>query len=167
MSYSFLTDKMIYMILGIDPGLANVGWAVMKDENSLVEFGCIATDSKKASSQRLGQINMALVDLIDRFKVTELALEKLFFARNVKSASKVSEAIGVIKICGQSKGLSVFEYTPLQIKMSLVGYGRAEKDQVEYMVKNFLNRVEPITPDHASDAVAVALTHLFTNRELI
>ncbi len=155
------------MILGIDPGLANLGWAVMRDENSLIDFGCIVTDSKWQSSRRLAEIDEKVGRLIDRFEVEELALEKLYFAKNVKSASKVSEVIGVIKNCGQGRGVAVFEYTPLQIKMSLVGYGRADKSQVEYMVKNFLSREEAIRPSHASDAVAVALTHLFTNRDLM
>ena len=95
-----------------------------------------------------------------------MAIETLFFAQNAKSALKVAEAIGVIKVCGERNKIEVVGFTPLQVKMALVGYGRAEKEQVEIMVRNFLNLEENIQPSHASDAVAVALTYLFTNKNL-
>jgi len=101
-------------------------------------------------------------NIIKKYRVTEIAIETLFFAKNAKSVMKVSEAIGVIKVCGKNNGLAVAEYTPLNVKMALVGYGRAEKEQVEIMVRNELNLDENISPSHASDAVAVALTHGFT-----
>jgi len=91
-----------------------------------------------------------------------MAIETLFFAKNAKSALKVPEAIGVIKVCGRKNNLVVAEYTPLQVKMALVGYGRAEKEQVEIMVREALNLDDLISPSHAADAVAVALTHGFT-----
>ncbi|KKQ63626.1 MAG: Crossover junction endodeoxyribonuclease RuvC [Candidatus Shapirobacteria bacterium GW2011_GWF1_38_23] len=91
-------------------------------------------------------------------------MESLFFAKNVRSAMTVAEAIGVIKVAAKNLGKPIFEYTPLQIKMALVGYGRAEKEQVELMVRDCLGLEEPITPGHASDAVAAALTHEFTMR---
>jgi crossover junction endodeoxyribonuclease RuvC len=152
------------MILGIDPGLANTGWAVLSDEKTLVECGCLRTKISDLSAVRLGQIYDELESLIKKYKVDVMAIETLFFAKNAKSAIKVSEAIGVIKICGQKNNIQVFGYTPLQVKMALVGYGRAEKEQVEEMVRNFLNLSTPINPSHASDAVAVGLTHLFTQR---
>jgi crossover junction endodeoxyribonuclease RuvC len=93
-----------------------------------------------------------------------MAMESLFFTKNAKSALKVAEAIGVVKVCGQKNKIGVEEYTPLQIKMALVGYGRAEKEQVEIMVGQCLNLEKTIRPSHASDAVAVALTHEFTMR---
>ena len=96
-----------------------------------------------------------------------MVFESLFFAKNAKSALKVAEAIGAIKICGERNNIEVAEFTPLQVKMALVGYGRAEKDQVEEMVRRLLNLDENITPSHASDAVAVALTYLCTNKSLI
>ena len=89
-------------------------------------------------------------------------MESLFFAKNVRSAMAVAEAIGVIKVAAKNLGKAIFEYTPLQIKIALVGYGRAEKEQVELMVRDCLGLEEPITPGHASDAVATALTHGFT-----
>ncbi|MFA5828584.1 MAG: crossover junction endodeoxyribonuclease RuvC [Candidatus Shapirobacteria bacterium] len=154
------------MVLGIDPGLANTGWAVLKDEETLVECGCLVTKISDASAVRLGKIYNEIFRLIKKYKVEEVALETLFFAKNAKSATKVSEAIGVIKLCGVRCGLEVFGYTPLQVKMALVGYGRAEKEQVEIMVRHFLKLEKAVSPAHASDAVAVGLTHLFTNKSL-
>jgi crossover junction endodeoxyribonuclease RuvC len=149
------------MILGIDPGLENTGWGVV-DNNKLIECGVIVTNKKNSSVDRLGKIYEELENIIKKFKVDDMAIETLFFAKNAKSAIKVSEAIGVIKVCGKKNGLQVAEYTPLQVKSALVGYGRAEKEQVEIMVRDSLNLDELITPSHAADAVAVALTHGFT-----
>jgi crossover junction endodeoxyribonuclease RuvC len=155
------------MILGIDPGLANTGWAVLKDENTLVECGCLRTKITSTSAKRLNMIYEELEGLIKKYQVTAMAFESLFFAKNAKSALKVAEAIGVIKICGERNKIEVAEFTPLQVKMALVGYGRAEKEQVEEMVRRFLCLEENISPSHASDAVAVGLTYLFTNKSLI
>lgn len=154
------------MILGIDPGLANTGWAILKDETTLVECGCLITKTSDGSPKRLAEIYEELERLIKKYKVSAVAFESLFFAKNAKSALKVAEAIGVIKICGEKNKIEVAEFTPLQVKMALVGYGRAEKEQVEIMVRNFLCLEKNISPSHASDAVAVALTYLFTNKDL-
>jgi crossover junction endodeoxyribonuclease RuvC len=162
------------MILGIDPGLANTGWAVLDlrsqvsdgSEYQLIECGCLKTKISDGSAMRLEQIYDELEGLIKKYKITAVAIETLFFAKNAKSAIKVAEAIGVIKICGQKNGIEVVGFTPLQVKMALVGYGRAEKEQVEIMVKEFLGLDKPISPNHASDAVAVGLTYLFTNKNL-
>ena len=155
------------MILGIDPGLENTGWGVVNYQlgirnYELIKCGVIKTSKNNSSVERLGKIYAELEEIIKNYKVDEMAIETLFFAKNVKSASKVSEAIGVIKVCGQKNKLKVAEYTPLQVKQALVGYGRAEKEQVEIMVRNELNLDQNISPSHASDAVAVALTHGFT-----
>lgn len=150
------------MILGIDPGLENTGWAVMDGVERLVECGVILTNTKQKSTERLEKIYNELEEIIKKYKVTEMAFESLFFAKNAKSALKVAEMIGVLKVCGQKNKIPVSEYTPLQVKMALVGYGRAEKEQVETMVRSCLGLEEPINPSHASDAVAVALTHGFT-----
>jgi crossover junction endodeoxyribonuclease RuvC len=155
------------MVLGIDPGLANTGWAILKDENTLVKCGCLRTKITSTSAKRLNMIYEELEGLIKKYKVTAVVFESLFFAKNAKSALKVAEAIGVIKICGERNKIEVTEFTPLQIKMALVGYGRAEKEQVEEMVRRLLNLEENITPSHASDAVAAGLAYLFTNRSLI
>lgn len=162
------------MILGIDPGLANIGWAVLDKESSvindkeykLIECGCFKTKIGDSSAKRLGQIYEELEKIIKKFKIETIAFETLFFAKNVSSGMKVGEMIGVIKICGERNSLEVFGYTPLQVKMALTGYGKAEKEQVECMVRNILNLEKGISPSHASDAVAVGLTHLFTTRNL-
>ena len=158
------------MILGIDPGLANTGWAILDRRSSivddrefeLIECGCLKTKISDSSALRLDQIYCELEGLIKKYKVKAVAIETLFFAKNASSAIKVAEAIGVIKVCGQRNGIEVMGFTPLQVKMALVGYGRAEKEQVEIMVRNFLGLEKNISPSHASDAVAVALTSLFT-----
>jgi len=152
------------MILGIDPGLANTGFAVLETGDSgqeveikLKECGVWLTKSSESDVERLKEIYMELEKIIRKYGV-----ESLFFAKNAKSALPVAEAIGVIKVCGANLGLEVVTYTPLQIKMALVGYGRAEKFQVEEMVRASLNLEKPISPSHAADAVAAALTDLFT-----
>jgi crossover junction endodeoxyribonuclease RuvC len=146
------------MILGIDPGLENTGWGVINDK--LVECGIIKIKSK----DRLKDIYDGIEALIKKYKIKEMAVESLFFAKNAKSAIKVAEAIGVVKVCGMNNGVEVFEYTPLQVKMALTGYGRAQKEQVELMVRSCLQLPKPISPSHAADAIAVALTHGFTMR---
>lgn len=150
------------MILGIDPGLENTGWGVI-DDNKLIGCGVILTKKKDKSEARLEKIFEEIQQVIKKYKVEEVAMESLFFAKNVRSAMAVAEAIGVIKVAAKNLGKSVFEYTPLQIKQALVGYGRAEKEQVELMVRDCLGLEEPISPSHASDAVAAALTHSFTS----
>ncbi len=158
------------MILGIDPGLENTGWGVIEEKEEslnskslkLVKCGVILTGKKNKSEERLEKIFEEVQKIIKKYEIEEVAVESMFFAKNAKSALKVAEAIGVIKVAAKNLKKSVFEYTPLQIKMALVGYGRAEKEQVEIMVKNCLNLDEDIKPSHAADAVAAALTHGFT-----
>ncbi|PIZ58823.1 crossover junction endodeoxyribonuclease RuvC [Candidatus Shapirobacteria bacterium CG_4_10_14_0_2_um_filter_40_12] len=151
------------MILGIDPGLENTGWAVVNYElrisnYKLLDYGVIKIKSK----DRLKDIYNGVEKIIKKYKIKEMAVESMFFAKNAKSALKVSEAIGAIKVCGTKNGVGVTEYTPLQVKMALTGYGRAEKEQVEQMVGTYLKLQKMIQPSHAADAVAVALTHGFT-----
>lgn len=153
------------MILGIDPGLENTGWGIIEKTNNgyhLVDCGVIVTSNKKSYPERLKEIYTELSKIIKSYKIEEMAMESLFFAKNSSSAIRVSEAIGVIKLCGIDNRLELVEYTPLQVKMALVGYGKAEKEQVESMVRTELGLEEEIHPSHAADAVAVALTHGFT-----
>lgn len=155
------------MILGIDPGLANCGWAVIKRDSAnwrLMDCGCVITKNDQKPENRVGEIYKALEEIIDKFLITQISVEKLFLFKNNKSVMEVAQIIGIIKLVAAQKKLDFFEYTPLQVKMSLVGYGRAEKEQVEKMVRSMLNLKETITPSHASDAVAIALTHAFTKR---
>ena len=157
------------MILGIDPGLENTGWGIIetgnkKPETRLVDFGVILTSNKDKSEERLEKIFEEIQKIIKKYKVEEVAIESLFFAKNARSAMVVAEAIGAIKVAAKNLKKPTFEYTPLQIKIALVGYGRAEKEQVELMVRDCLCLKESISPGHASDAVAAALTHGFTMR---
>ena len=155
------------MILGIDPGLENTGWGIINHQSStdnyqLIDCGVILTNNKDKSEVRLEKIFEEIQEIIKKYAIDEVAMESLFFAKNVRSAMAVAQAIGVIKVAAKNLDKEVFEYTPLQIKVALVGYGRAEKEQVEIMVRDCLNLEEPISPSHASDAVAAALTHGFT-----
>jgi crossover junction endodeoxyribonuclease RuvC len=156
LAYSYQVLKWI-MILGIDPGLENTGWAVV-DGEELIGHGVIEIKGR----DRLKDIYNGIEKIINKYKIKEMAVESMFFAKNAKSALRVAEAIGVIKVCGVKNGVEVVEYTPLQVKMALTGYGRAEKEQVEQMVEACLNLDKVVKPSHAADAVAVALTHGFT-----
>jgi len=155
------------MILGIDPGVANTGWAVVDDsggEPRLVDCGVIETSKREPVGVRLGQIDDGLREIVHKYKISKMAVELLYFARNARSAMGVAEAIGVVRLSGCREGLEVVGYTPLQVKMALVGYGRAEKRQVEIMVRQSLGMEEEISPSHASDAAAVALTAMYSKK---
>ncbi len=154
-------------ILGIDPGLATVGWGVIDVINGKakpVSFGVILTPKDKILPDRLMIIEEDLKSLIDKFKPDEIAIEELFFNDNTKTAINVAQARGVILITCKKACERMFEYTPLQIKQALTGYGRAEKRQIQEMTKTFLNLPKIPKPDDAADALAVALTHSQTNR---
>ena len=155
-------------ILGIDPGLASTGWAVIQKEKTplLAAYGCIHTSQKKGFSQRLAIIFQKITAIIDKHHPQAMAIEDLFFAKNSKTALNVAQAMGVIKLAAIQAKLPIYVYTPLHIKTTMVGYGRADKHQVEFMVKKVLHRQEAIKPNHAADAVAAALTHLFQNQQL-
>ena len=156
------------IILGIDPGLASIGWAVLQSDKGfkLLESGCFETEKGTDFSSRLEIIFEEIKKLSEKYDLNVLAVEGLYFAKNVKTAINVAQCLGVIKLAGKKLGLSVMEYTPLNVKMTITGYGRAEKDQVEFMVKQTLGIKGKIKPSHTADAVAVALTHCFTNNKL-
>ncbi|NMA86113.1 MAG: crossover junction endodeoxyribonuclease RuvC [Tissierellia bacterium] len=150
------------IILGIDPGLAIVGYGVIEykgNKYNAIDYGCIYTDSNINLPERLKIIYEELYDLIDKYNPEDIAMEELFFNKNVKTAIKVGQARGVEILAAVNKGKVVYEYTPLQIKQSVVGYGRAEKRQVQEMVKLLLNLKEIPKPDDAADALAVAICH--------
>lgn len=155
-------------VLGIDPGLASIGFAVLEHKNGfkLIEYGCFKTKKGTDFSSRLAIIFDEIKKLAEKYSLEVLAVEGLYFAKNVKTAIGVSQCLGVIKLAGEKLGLKVVEYTPLNVKMTITGYGRAEKQQVEFMVKQTLGIKEKISPSHAADAVAVAMTHCFTNQRL-
>jgi crossover junction endodeoxyribonuclease RuvC len=150
------------IILGIDPGLAIVGYGVVEyigNKYKAIDYGCITTGSEILFPERLKIIYDEMLFLIDKYKPEDVAMEELFFNKNVKTAIKVGQARGVEVLAIINKGLEVYEYTPLQIKQSVVGYGRAEKRQVQEMVKLLLNLKEIPKPDDAADALAVAICH--------
>jgi len=149
--------------LGIDPGTATTGFGVIDEENNkltLVEYGCIKTSPKNCAPDRLKSISTELKKIINKFKPENVAVEQLFFASNSKTAIKVGEARGVILLTAAQAGVKVSEYTPLQVKMALTGYGKADKKQIQYMVKNLLKCKEAPSPDDAADALAIAICHI-------
>jgi crossover junction endodeoxyribonuclease RuvC len=149
------------IILGIDPGVAIVGYGILEERKKklqLVDYGCILTSSKKKHAERLAQINTEFTKLIKKYKPDILAIEELFFCKNVKTALKVGEAKGVILATAISYKLPITEFTPLQIKQAMTGYGRAEKQQIQQMVKVILGLKKIPQPDDAADAIAVAIT---------
>ncbi|MCF6462752.1 crossover junction endodeoxyribonuclease RuvC [Clostridium sp. Cult1] len=150
------------IILGIDPGLAIVGFGVIEYKGNkyrVIDYGVIRTDSNTLFPERLKIIYDELTKLMDKYNPEDLAIEELFFNKNVKTAIQVGQARGVEILSAINKGLQVYEYTPLQIKQSVVGYGRADKRQVQEMVKLLLNLKEIPKPDDAADALAVAICH--------
>lgn len=149
-------------ILGIDPGLAIVGWGVVDffdGKFHTVGYGSIQTPAGVRTEDRLKEIYADLNRLIDLYKPECLSVEELFFNTNQTTGIRVSEARGVILLCGAQKGLEIYEYTPLQVKQAVVGYGRAEKKQVIAMVTMILGLEHPPKPDDTADALALAICH--------
>jgi crossover junction endodeoxyribonuclease RuvC len=154
-------------ILGIDPGTGILGFGVIeadKGEAQLVDAGVIRTPAKEDDAVRLQTIFEEITDIIVQSKPTVMAVEKLFFAQNVTTAMTVAQARGVVLLAGQQAGLDIYEYTPLQIKQALTGYGRAEKHQIQEMVKVILKLKAIPRPDDCADALAAAITHSMTTR---
>src|SRR6476659_2765964 len=149
-------------ILGIDPGTGILGFGIIevnKGKSVLVDAGVIRTPVKEDDAVRLQTIFDELTDIIADTKPREMAVEKLFFAQNVTTAMTVAQARGLVRLCGMQAGLKIAEYTPLQIKQALTGYGRAEKKQIQEMVRVILGLTEVPKPDDCADAIAAALTH--------
>ena len=150
------------VILGIDPGLAIVGWGVLDyDRNRFrpLAYGSINTPAGMETAERLARIHRDLSAIIDHYHPTEMAVEELFFNTNITTGIRVAEARGVIIMTGQEMGVEMFEYTPLQVKQAVVGYGKAEKHQVISMVTSLLKLPKPPKPDDTADAIAIAICH--------
>lgn len=146
--------------MGIDPGLATVGYGLVRSQNNSLEpldYGTIDTASSLSMPQRLDRIYRGITQLIDMFKPDVAAIEELFFYNNTTTAIAVSHARGVLVLAAYQAGLPLFEYTPMQIKQTAAGYGHADKAQVQQMVKVLLNLKEIPKPDDAADALAVAI----------
>ncbi|MEE0775589.1 MAG: crossover junction endodeoxyribonuclease RuvC [Bacillota bacterium] len=158
------------VILGIDPGTAICGYGVVTKENyrfRLVDYGAVNTPPTMALEERLVRIYDGISLLIDKYHPDEMAVEELFFNNNAKTAISVGQARGVILLAGAHKHIPLYEYTPLQVKQGIVGYGRADKKQIQYMVKTMLNMSEIPKPDDAADALAIAICHGQSNKNLI
>ena len=153
------------IILGVDPGLTNTGYGLIRYEKKkieLIDYGCILTYKKDTFSLKVKQIYHKIKELIEEHNPHEVAIEEIFFNKNVRSALIVSKVHGMLALTVALMGLELYEYTPLQIKQATVGNGRAEKLQVQSMVKVLLNLSEIPQPDHAADALAVAICHVHT-----
>jgi crossover junction endodeoxyribonuclease RuvC len=148
------------IILGIDPGLATTGYGVIIKDNDnflVVNYGTIDTLAKEKFADRLEKIHNGLDKIIKKYKPDVVAVEELFFAKNVKTALVVGQARGVIILTAIKSGVEIYEYTPLQIKQALTGYGRADKNQIQQMVRVLLKLKSIPKPDDAADALAVAI----------
>ncbi len=150
-------------ILGVDPGLSLTGWGMVaaKDRNtvSLLEYGCIKTTPALPLTERLKIIYHTLEDIISRHHPEVMAIEELFFSKEAKTVAAVSQARGVILLSAAQHGLPVSEYNPRHVKMSLTGYGSADKNQIQQMVKVLLRLSDIPRPDDAADALAIAICH--------
>ncbi|MFA5871779.1 MAG: crossover junction endodeoxyribonuclease RuvC [Parcubacteria group bacterium] len=151
-------------VLGIDPGTAITGWAVLdqseRSELHLVACGCVNTSKTRTDSERLLEIGSDIDLLIKKYKPDEAAIENLFFFKNQKTAITVSQSRGVVLYKLTKRKILLFEYTPLQVKQALTGYGRADKKQIQLMAKNILNLKFIPKPDDAADAIAIAICHI-------
>jgi crossover junction endodeoxyribonuclease RuvC len=154
-------------VLGIDPGTATTGWAIVEDDKKsprLVACGCVNTSKLKTDADRLVEIGKDVRSLIKKYKPQEAAIEDLFFFKNLKTAITVAQARGVILYEIKKNIIPLFSYTPLQVKQALTGYGRADKNQIQLMVKNILKLKTIPKPDDAADAIAIAICHLNSRR---
>ncbi len=149
-------------ILGIDPGLAIVGWGIVDYEKSkfhTVAYGAIRTPAGVCTEERLALIYDGIQALFEQYKPDAMAIEELFFNTNITTGIRVAEARGVLLLAARQAGVAIQEYTPLQVKQAVVGYGRAEKKQVMSMVTMLLGLKETPKPDDTADALAIAICH--------
>ena len=149
-------------ILGIDPGYAILGYGIVEKKGNrfeVIHYGSVTTDAGERMPDRLKHLYYSIMEIIDEFRPDEAAVEELFFNTNTKTAIKVGQARGVAILACANSGLNIEEYTPLQIKQALTGYGRADKKQVQTMVKTILNLKEVPKPDDTADALAAAICH--------
>lgn len=152
------------IILGIDPGLANTGWAVIKTngyEARALAYGCVTTKASDPLTSRLSKIYNEIERVFKEFKPVECAVEGVFFGVNPKSALSLGQARGIALFAAVNNGVKVFEYSATQVKSNIVGEGRAEKEQVAFMVQALLKLDHTPKNEHSSDALAIALTHAF------
>ena len=153
-------------VLGIDPGIALMGYGLIEDNNGeliTIDYGCLSTSAKQATPERLRALYWELLDIIDRHQPSEAAVE-LFVARNLRTALMVGQARGVAILAAANKGLPVYEYTPLEVKQRVCGFGHGGKRQIQEMVKIQLGLQSIPEPDDAADALAIAICHISETR---
>jgi len=153
------------LVLGIDPGIAITGCALVeefKGKQVLIQSRAVFTPASMSTAKRLEKIYEALNDLINTYNPDVSALESLFFNTNAKTALIVGQARGVVQLVLEKNNIPITEYTPLQVKMALTGYGRADKNQIQMMVKTILKLPAVLSPNDVADAAAIALTHCFS-----
>ena len=158
------------VILGIDPGYAIVGWGIIDyaaNRFQVMAYGAVTTEAKTPFNERLETVFDGICDIINKYNHDALAIEKLFYNTNAKTVIDVAQARGVINLAAQKNGLDIFEYTPLQVKQSVVGYGRAEKKQVQEMTRVILNLEKIPKPDDTADALAMAICHAHASGSLM
>ena len=151
------------VVLGIDPGYAIVGWGLVEFKNNTfrpLRYGAITTEADVDFNKRLKMIYDDISEVADMFKPDAIAIERLYFTTNQKTAIMVAEARGVILLAGEERSIPIFEYTPLQVKTAVTGYGKAKKPQVMEMTRRLLKLKEVTKPDDTADALAIALTHI-------
>ena len=157
------------LILGIDPGTARTGWGVIKSvrgEQTMISYGCITTLAKTPMEDRLLILRQELEKLLRKYKPALVGVEKLFFAKNTKTALSVAQARGIVLVTLRGASVPITEFTPLQVKQAITGYGRADKLQMQYMVKTLLKLKDIPKPDDAADALAIAMTAAVSHRSL-
>jgi crossover junction endodeoxyribonuclease RuvC len=148
--------------MGIDPGIAILGYGVLEYKGNsfrVIDYGAVTTAAGTPMSLRLKMIHEQLAELLEQHKPDAFAVEELFFNKNIKTALTVGHARGVAVVTAANRNIPIYEYTPLQVKQAVAGYGRAEKKQMQQMVKILLNLKEPPKPDDVADALAVAICH--------
>ncbi|MCO4781786.1 MAG: crossover junction endodeoxyribonuclease RuvC [Candidatus Cloacimonetes bacterium] len=156
------------IVLGIDPGLATIGYGVIEifknGKMRCISYGCIKTEAYHTLSTRLRIIYEDMKEIIEKYSPEVVSIEKIFFNKNVTTGIAVSHARGVILLAIEQRDIPITEFTPLQLKSKLVGHGHAEKNQVQYMVKNILSLEETPKPDDAADGLALAICYAYTQK---
>ena len=158
------------IVLGIDPGVATIGFGVIRAErqkNTLIQYGVITTPPGIPLSNRLLQISNDMEELIHTFHPDEMAVEELFFTKNITTGIAVAHGRGVILLAAEKLGVPIFEYTPMQVKQAVVGYGGADKRQVMLMTQRLLGMKQIPRPDDAADALAIAICHAHSAGSLL
>ncbi|MBU0573626.1 MAG: crossover junction endodeoxyribonuclease RuvC [Candidatus Margulisbacteria bacterium] len=151
------------LTLGIDPGSAITGFGLLEETASslkIIDYGCIKTSPKYTAHERLHKLHEGIKKLIKEYAPDVMAVEKLFFCNNAKTAVAVGQARGVILLSAGQEKIKLAEYTPLEVKLAVTGYGKADKRQVQHMVKALLGLAEIPKPDDAADALAIAICHI-------